>query len=172
MDERLAQRILPAGPEAPGNARQFLAEKLAAWGERDLLAEAILALSELVTNAFLHGEGNITVRVTLGKVLRVAVHDSGRGQPAMRKYSATATTGRGLVLVDSLCDRWGTTPDGNGKWVWFEQNLVTVARAGHQGQPDSAPGGHPAAPPAPLRPHGQRGSASIDRACRTRRKAA
>lgn len=172
MDERLAQRILPAGPEAPGNARQFLAEKLAAWGHRDLLAEAILALSELVTNAFLHGEGNITVRVTLSQVLRVAVHDSGGGQPAVRNYSAAATTGRGLVLVDSLCDRWGTTPDGNGKWVWFEQDLVTAAPAGRQGRPGGAPGGHPATPPAPLGPNGRRGSASAGRACRARRKAA
>lgn len=126
MDEQSAQRILSAGPLAPSRARQFLAENLAAWGQRNLLAEAILALSELVTNAFLHGRGDITVRVTLGKVLRVAVYDTGPGQPAMRQYSSTATTGRGLHLVESVSDRWGTTLDDHGKWVWFEQDLVSA----------------------------------------------
>jgi len=153
MDERTDTCTLAASPQAPARARQFLAERLAAWGQRDLLAEAIFGLSELVTNAFLHGGGDITVVVTLGTALRVAVHDSGAGQPAVRQYSSTATTGRGLHLVDSLSDRWGTTPDGTGKWVWFEQDLVAAAPA-----PAADAGEPPAAQASPLRSTGRGGS--------------
>ncbi|MGH2717044.1 MAG: ATP-binding protein [Actinomycetota bacterium] len=151
----MAQRILPANPQAPSRARQFLAENLTAWGQRDLLAEAILALSELVTNAFLHGQGDITVRVTLTGVLRVAVYDSGPGQPAIRQYSSTATTGRGLHLVDSLSDRWGAIAEGPGKWVWFEQDLAST-RPGppdHGGGP-GGDGGGPLRPTGPTEPSG------------------
>jgi anti-sigma regulatory factor (Ser/Thr protein kinase) len=123
MNERTAEQVFASGPQAPGRARRFLHETLAAWGSPDLAAEAELALSEVVTNAFLHGRGDISLRLTMTGVLRVAVHDSGPGRPALRQYSTTATTGRGLHLVGSLTDRWGTIAGDGGKWVWFELDL-------------------------------------------------
>ena len=38
----------------------------------------------------------------------------------MRRYSAEAATGRGLVLVESLADAWGSDIGPSGKTVWFE----------------------------------------------------
>lgn len=35
----------------------------------------------------------------------------------------TAVTGRGLLLVSAVSDRWGVDPDGEGKTVWFELDL-------------------------------------------------
>jgi hypothetical protein len=33
-----------------------------------------------------------------------------------------AYSGRGLVLLDLLADRWGVRPHGEGKFIWFEMN--------------------------------------------------
>lgn len=120
MSKQAAQRTFAPGPAAPGDARRFVAEQLGAWGRSDLSDQAAIAISEVVTNAYLHGHGEITLTITLEDVLRIAVHDAGTGLPSVRRYSSSATTGRGLHLVGSLSDRWGTTPDATGKWVWFE----------------------------------------------------
>jgi anti-sigma regulatory factor (Ser/Thr protein kinase) len=136
--ERSAERVFTAGPEAPGLARRFLTETLAGWGLPYLVTELNLAVSELVTNAFLHGRGDIAVRLTLSSMLRLAVHDYGAGQPAIRQYSSTATTGRGMHLVDSLCDRWGTTAEGTGKWVWLERDLDGSRAGGALADPPKA----------------------------------
>jgi signal transduction histidine kinase len=126
MQVRNAVEVLPPGPQAPSLARRFVAEALESWDQAVLRERALLAVSELVTNAFLYGEGDIVLVVTLGISLRVEVRDSGAGTPAQRNYSATSTTGRGLHLVDHMADRWGTTAAGSernggkGKAVWFE----------------------------------------------------
>src|SRR5258707_6507424 len=126
METNNATEILPTGPQAPSRARRFISRALEAWERSDLAERAVLAVSELVTNAFLYGEGDIVIVVTLGTSLRVEVHDDGAGLPAQRNYSPTSTTGRGLHLVGYMADRWGTSApvsQGNGakgKAVWFE----------------------------------------------------
>ena len=122
MDRRAAV-VLDAVPEAPRRARRFLSENLAAWERLDLMERAALALSELVTNAFLHAHGDIEVVAVLGDALRVEVLDSGPRQPQPRHYSVLSATGRGLQLVEKTVDRWGTTPSRESagrKSVWFE----------------------------------------------------
>jgi anti-sigma regulatory factor (Ser/Thr protein kinase) len=126
MELRNATEVLAAGPQAPSLARRFVAKTLDSWDQSDLRERALLAVSELVTNAFLYGEGDIVLVVTLGVVLRVEVRDNGSGVPAQRNYSPTSTTGRGLHLVGHMADRWGTSAPasqgngGKGKAVWFE----------------------------------------------------
>jgi anti-sigma regulatory factor (Ser/Thr protein kinase) len=126
MKLRNATEVLAAGPQAPSLARRFVAKTLDSWDQSDLRERALLAVSELVTNAFLYGEGDIVLVVTLGVVLRVEVRDDGSSLPAQRKYSPTSTTGRGLHLVGHMTDRWGTSAPaskgngGKGKAVWFE----------------------------------------------------
>ena len=126
MELRNATKVLAAGPQAPSLARRFVARALDSWDQSSLRERALLAVSELVTNAFLYGEGDIVLVVTLGVVLRVEVRDDGAGLPAQRNYSPTSTTGRGLHLVGHMADRWGTSAaarEGNGrkgKAVWFE----------------------------------------------------
>jgi len=130
-----ATEILPAGPQAPSQARRFVSGALSAWKRSDLRERAVLAVSELVTNAFLYGEGDIVLVVTLGTFLRVEVRDEGAGVPAQRHYSPTSTTGRGLHLVGHVADRWGTSAgagngnEGAGKVVWFEIDTPVPGQA-------------------------------------------
>jgi anti-sigma regulatory factor (Ser/Thr protein kinase) len=131
MELRNATEVLPAGPQAPSLARRFVAKALDSWDHADLSERAVLAVSELVTNAFLYGEGDIVLVVTLGGVLRIEVRDGGAGLPTQRNYSPTSTTGRGLHLVGHVADRWGTSANGGkGKVVWFE--IDTPAAGGAQ----------------------------------------
>ena len=120
MYDRTISKVLPPGPHAPGEARRFLAAALERWDRPDLVERGALLMSEIVTNAFLHGAGDIRIVVSLGPVLRIEVHDSGNGMPVPRAYPPSAPTGRGLVLVEALSDRWGSEPGGRGKTVWCE----------------------------------------------------
>ncbi|KUJ64157.1 hypothetical protein ACZ90_61215 [Streptomyces albus subsp. albus] len=91
----------------------------------DLAETAELLLSELVTNAVRHGRvprgREIGVRSALsGGELRVEVADVSDSQPQMRESGDGDERGRGLLLVDSLADKWGVSRRGViGKTVWF-----------------------------------------------------
>lgn len=83
--------------------------------------DAYLAASELVTNAVLHGREPIRVTITLtAELLRVEVSDASPVSPTFSLMDPTAVTGRGMVLVSSLADRWGVDPSPHGKVVWME----------------------------------------------------
>ena len=89
---------------------------------RDTVATAQLLASELFTNALDHGDGDITMRVTLvpGE-LRIDVSDRGRQRPRVRTVTRNDVRGRGLMILEALAVRWGVDelPDGSGKAVWF-----------------------------------------------------
>jgi serine phosphatase RsbU (regulator of sigma subunit)/anti-sigma regulatory factor (Ser/Thr protein kinase) len=108
-------------------ARRFVRETLTSWqvpGCGDLLADAELLTSELVTNAVLHAE--TAVRVTCrahGCEFEVSVLDrqpectipGGPGHLA----DADREAGRGLVLLAALSSSWGVTYAPAAKTVWF-----------------------------------------------------
>lgn len=50
----------------------------------------------------------------------MAVTDKSRTMPEPRTASGADTGGRGLVVVDALCDRWGADRLPWGKRVWAE----------------------------------------------------
>jgi hypothetical protein len=86
--------------------------------------DVLLATSELVTNAILHGGGTVVVTVWPGRDgLRVQVADDGGTSPQPnRDHPGDEESGRGLFIVDALTARWGVIPktDGPGKTVWVE----------------------------------------------------
>jgi serine phosphatase RsbU (regulator of sigma subunit) len=84
-------------------------------------ADAELVMSELVTNAALHGEAPITVRVLLDGWVRVEVEDARRAAPIVPRKNTEAMTGRGLAMVAALSSGWGMElAAGGGKVVWAE----------------------------------------------------
>ena len=100
-------------------ARRFVLDTLVDWGVAGYDFGAPLVVTELATNAVLFSPPPYRVKLTFdGGRLRVEVHDSNGRLPRLRNYGPEATTGRGLHLVDGLCDDWGATRDDAGKIVW------------------------------------------------------
>ena len=84
-----------------------------------------LAVSELATNAVLHARSPFRVRISRDdESARVEVFDHSSAPAARKDYGPSAVTGRGLTIVERVTDAWGVTPDGSGKWVWFEVSLT------------------------------------------------
>jgi PAS domain S-box-containing protein len=117
-----ASADLPLDASAPRLARRFLGEVFAAFGRHDLVDPGTLLVSELVTNAVLHGVAplRVTIEPTASHV-RVAVADAGEGRPELQHVEPESTSGRGILLVHEVSDRWGVDdlPSG-GKAVWFD----------------------------------------------------
>ncbi|MFF1716358.1 ATP-binding protein [Streptomyces sp. NPDC058268] len=105
-------------------ARRRTARLVSDWGHPDLAGDAAVVLSELMTNALLHGslrDRLIRVRITLtATALRIEVTDPrGERLPSPRELDGEDQFGRGLLLVGVLADDWGVEPtDGLGKTVW------------------------------------------------------
>ncbi len=124
----LVRPPLTLDPVAPAvsSARRYVTEALAACGASRFEASAELGVSELVTNAVLHGRTELTVTVvtTRNGGVRIEVTDGSPLPPQQRRLSVLATTGRGLRLVASVSSDWGVrsvrTKWGQGKTVWFE----------------------------------------------------
>jgi len=97
-------------------------------GRTDLVANAALAMSEVVTNAILHGRPPITLRLRGTRDHpRVEVRDASPEPPALPHAQIEqefplelATFGRGLSIVANSSLAWGAERDGAGKMVWFE----------------------------------------------------
>jgi len=101
-------------------ARREVTGALHRWGLDDLIDPAQLLTSELVTNSVLHARTRVTVSLTRTRSrVRVAVSDGSQIQPAIRRHSMTSTTGRGLQMLTSLADDWGSDITKTGKTVWF-----------------------------------------------------
>ena len=106
---------------APGRARQFLREARCQAHNASVLDEAVLLMSELVTNAMRHGappiRTEVSCRATSG--MQVRVSDGDPTAPTARYAGPDDQSGRGVGLVDMLSDAWGVDPTPNGKTVWF-----------------------------------------------------
>jgi anti-sigma regulatory factor (Ser/Thr protein kinase) len=114
-----AVRILRRRPDAAREARREVRD-FCQSRPPDLIGDAELVASELVTNAFLHGSGEIRLKLRLvtGGV-RVAVADEGPGGPRVVEAASERRHGRGIALVDRVAASWGVLPaPGGGKEVW------------------------------------------------------
>ncbi|GAV42141.1 ATP-binding protein [Streptomyces acidiscabies] len=109
-------------------ARRHITTLLTTWGHPALTLNAALITSELCTNAILHGRlpGRLyRVETSLtAKSLRIAVTDpKGETLPEHRTPAPDTTTGRGLLIVQRLADRWSVERLTVGKTVWAELDL-------------------------------------------------
>jgi anti-sigma regulatory factor (Ser/Thr protein kinase) len=112
--------VLRRDTSAIGAARRWVSAKLAARAVAPQRCEdALLVVSELVTNALRHGDGKIEARVSVDRAgVALFVSDDGRDLPAVRRGDVSASGGLGLQIVDRLASRWGVTPRADGKTVW------------------------------------------------------
>lgn len=123
-----AEAILPGDSSSVPTARHFVESILTSWGQPEHGWAAALLISELAANCTLHARTAFTVRVELeGDAVRLQVSDGSLRAPSVRNYGPSATTGRGLKLVDELSAGWGVDLREDGKTVW------AVLRGGEPG---------------------------------------
>lgn len=115
-----------AGDTALDAARAAVVRCAEELGRPDLADDAALVVSELVTNAMLHGGGctGIGTKEVDGG-LRIEVRDASPVPPLVGRPSEESLTGRGVRLVASIASRWGADIEAAGKVVWAE---ITGAR--------------------------------------------
>ncbi|MFH8769147.1 ATP-binding protein [Streptomyces sp. NPDC017958] len=119
--------LLPSTPRGARLARLLAADQLRNWGLPCEAATHVVA--ELAANAATHGRlpgrGFRLTLYVIGRTLRVEVTDTrGDHLPKLQESGPDAESGRGLMLVDVLTDRWGVA-EGRfpRKTVWAELRL-------------------------------------------------
>jgi anti-sigma regulatory factor (Ser/Thr protein kinase) len=106
-------------------AREIVRHALQEAGWTDgKVDDACMVTSEVVTNAVVHGGGVQSLQVALADdVIRVVVADRSCAMPVSRPVDPHDIGGRGLMVVDALCDAWGAEEVAGApmrKQVWFE----------------------------------------------------
>jgi hypothetical protein len=116
---RSATTSLRGHPPSVPEARRWTVGTLRSWGLDATAWTAAQVVSELATNCTLHARSDFVLRLSLeGESVRVEAIDGVPGGLHARLYSSTATTGRGLRIVESLATAWGVLPTDGGKTVW------------------------------------------------------
>jgi anti-sigma regulatory factor (Ser/Thr protein kinase) len=112
--------LLPSDITAPALARHEVRKAMLRFGLCEAQGDdVLLATSELVTNAFEHGERPQRLELEyVGGRLTLRVYDVGRMLPELRAPSAAEARSRGLVLVQALSEDWGFERCDGGKYVW------------------------------------------------------
>jgi len=129
--------------------RHFVRDTLLGWGLARLVADAELGVSELIANAVRYARTEVTLTVSAGEQVTIAVLD---GEPRLSRpvppigEDMLAESGRGLRIVAAVADDWGVEARAGGKSVWFSLALPdggTVDAELHQLQrarPTARPG--------------------------------
>ena len=130
----IARHAIAAEPGSCKEARDFVSATLSQWGMAELGCDAIVVISELVTNALRHtstprAAGRVIEVILSGgpRQLLCAVTDWCERPPVLRQPDYVSETGRGLHVVASLSDAWGWLPLAErGKAVWAALGLPVL----------------------------------------------
>ena len=121
-----------SSPRGARLARRFVVKRMEQWGcapASDISCSVALLVGELAANAVCHGRvpgRDFALRLVLtpqSGAVRIEVSDAGSEPPPARPVDPGPEdeSGRGLLLVDILATRWGTSPRHPvGKTVWAE----------------------------------------------------
>ncbi|MBK3575161.1 ATP-binding protein [Streptomyces sp. MBT65] len=115
---------LTVGEHSARHIRRIVRSFLLEWGMPELSDAVELAMTELVANVVRHVPdrrcGLLLLRLPKG--VRVEVSDGSSQLPDLHaELDPESESGRGLVILDAVTDKWGVTrKSGGGKIVWFE----------------------------------------------------
>lgn len=113
-------RELPRSPAAARTARQLVNTHATMLGPRQR-EDAVLLVSELVTNALTHGIGEVSLRIDVETDgVRVEVSDQGNVALAPSPTPG-AHGGWGLRIVDEVADDWGVLQGSTRVWFRLSQ---------------------------------------------------
>ncbi|WP_436317573.1 ATP-binding protein [Streptomyces griseoaurantiacus] len=135
---------VPHGPAGVGKARHRMRAQLRRGGVSEaVIDDAVLILSELLSNACRHGrplgdalagDGDVRAawRVEPSGRLTVEVTDGGGPtRPVPATPSVTARGGRGLNIITALAQDWGVRDDAHGEvtvWVVLRDDAESARR--------------------------------------------
>ena len=126
---RAAATFEPVG-RSVAVARAFVRDTLQGWGFADVVDDAVVLTSELVTNAVVHAGTAADVqclRYETAVRVEVADHYPEREIPLQSRgrqfREGDHEGGRGLLLCAALASRWGVEYTTSGKHVWFQLDL-------------------------------------------------
>jgi anti-sigma regulatory factor (Ser/Thr protein kinase) len=131
---RTDARLFSPDPCSVSDARRWLRDVARPCLNDEEVDDLVLAGSELVTNALLHGQGDIEVRVVCeDSMFHLEVVDSAPWNPEQIQPSPSGTLsrgGRGLTIVATLASSWGVASRENigGKRVWVTFDRSTCAK--------------------------------------------
>lgn len=105
---------------AARQARELVTTGCQRWGMPTLTDPACIAITEMVNNVVAHARTPMTVRLApQDSTLHLAVRDHSPRRPAFAGVSPpTRAGGRGLLLIDTVARRWGSSAVPDGKVVW------------------------------------------------------
>lgn len=133
---RRSVRTFSPAPESVSAARRFARATLSEWGADDVADDALLVVSELVTNAVMHAgtEATLELRTAPGGV-RLGVEDL--HPTRMLRMGVDPSTGadergRGLLITASLAAAWGVEylPTSKRVWALFASEVADAPPGG------------------------------------------
>lgn len=131
QSEHQAELRLEPTPDAPAQARDFVAASCADWSAPGFQEPGALAVSELVTNAVRHADTPIVVGLQLSEgALTISVLDGGAGDPHIVPPDQRLIGGRGLAMVAKLAEAWGVETLAAEKSVWCRLRVSGGGEAG------------------------------------------
>ncbi len=119
-DHRLSLELEPV-VGAARRTRELITEACGRWSLPELAGPACIVATEMVNNVVAHARTPMVVLLaTRGTGMSVAVRDHSAGVPTYTGGPVPVTSygGRGMLLIDSVADRWGHLMLGHGKVVW------------------------------------------------------
>lgn len=153
--EQIARLVLPALPRSARWARRQVTAALSAWDiPADVVQSAEMVVSELAGNAVRvtsrepsgrdvarAPQISVALRLLPGQVV-IEVTDNDPSPPALADAGPGAENGRGLVIVQSLSEKWGHRARScGGKVVFAVISTSGSETAGHPGDGTPAAGG-------------------------------
>jgi anti-sigma regulatory factor (Ser/Thr protein kinase) len=123
---------LAPDPSLPALLRAESRSHLTAWAiPPAVIADTVLVLTELTTNAVEHAGTRIRVQLTFtGTTVRIRVRDWSPHPPRAQPHPLGTSRGHGLRLVDAVATRWGWRTHTDGKTVW-----AALTTGPHPGEP-------------------------------------
>ncbi|RFU43085.1 ATP-binding protein, partial [Actinomadura logoneensis] len=159
MDRQTASATFPSAAASVADARRFVQRTLRDWGLTEAADDAVLATSELATNAVAYaGTAFDVVCSVTDDEIQIEVRDRHPTRTPVMP-GVTAASGRGLPSIARLAASWGVDYDHESKGIWFRLARPGTApeepptddfarRPGYPARPDAAGEAAPGAPAA------------------------
>ncbi|MFB6785298.1 ATP-binding protein [Streptomyces olivaceus] len=129
-------QTFPCKPSTAEIGRDLVRDVLGVWHLDGLADRAALIVTELIANASRHTPGS-EIRLTVARPdarrLRVGVVDREPARlPILSQAADDDESGRGLLLVDAVADRWGYDLHGSGRRPWGKEVWAELRTGGDE----------------------------------------